>query len=70
MIDMFIGPAMEGCFVKLQRDFYQKYGEHKELSQCVWEVMHTTFHITSANAIVISLLTGEEGEVVESNLFR
>ena len=29
--DVFMGPDAEGDFVTLQRDFCQKYGEHKEL---------------------------------------
>ena len=44
---VFIGWAAEGDFVRLQIDLYQKYGEHKELSQYVLEAMHTTFPITS-----------------------
>ena len=33
--DVLVGPAAEGDFVRLQRYFYQKYEEHKELSQYV-----------------------------------
>ena len=37
----FIGPAIVGDFIILQRDLDHKYGEHI-LSQHVWEAMHTT----------------------------
>ena len=40
--DIFVGSAVECDFVRLQRDFYWKYGEHKELLHYVWEVMHNT----------------------------
>ena len=42
--DVFIGSAAEGHSVRLQRDFYQKYTEHKELSKYVWEAMHAPLH--------------------------
>ena len=51
------------------RDFYQKYGEHKELLQYVWEAIHATFPITSTSAIVNQLPTGEDGEVIEPSFF-
>ena len=41
--DVFIGLAAEGDFVRLQRDFDLRYGEHKELTKYVWEAMYTTF---------------------------
>ena len=50
--DVFVGPT-----VRLQRDFYERYREHKELSQHVWEGMHTTFPIASTSAIVRQLPT-------------
>ena len=59
----FISPVAEGDFVRLHTDFYQKYGEHKELSQYVLEAMHTTFPITSTSAIASKLPTGEDKEV-------
>ena len=62
---MFIGPEAEGNLFGLQRDFYQKYGEHKELSQHVSEVMHTTFLIAPTSFIVSKLPKGEDGEVIE-----
>ena len=31
--DAFIGPPKDGELDRLQRDFYQKYGNHKEVSQ-------------------------------------
>ena len=67
--DAFIGPAA-GDFVRLQRDFYQKYGEHKELSQYVLEAMHTAFSIASTSDIVSQLPTGEDGEVLEPSIIR
>ena len=47
-----IVPDTEGYFVRLQGNFHQKYGEQNELSQNVWEAMHTTFPFTSTSAIV------------------
>ena len=44
--------------------------KHKELSQYVWEDMHTTFPITSTSAIVSKLTTREDGEVIEPSIFR
>ena len=67
--DIFIGPAAEGDFMKLQMDFYWKYGEHKELSQCVCEAMHTSFPIASTRDIVSKLPTGD-GEIMEPNTFK
>ena len=63
-LNIFIGLAIEGDLVRLQRDFYQNYREHKELSQFVWEAMHTTFPITSTGAIVSQLPTGEVGKLL------
>ena len=37
------------------REFYEKFEEHKELSQYVWEAMHTSFPIGSTSAIVSQL---------------
>ena len=51
-------------FVRLQRDFYWKCGEHKELSQYFWEAMYTTLLITSNSVIFGKLPTGEDGEVI------
>ena len=53
--DVFIGPA-KGDFVRLQRDFYQCYGEHKELGQYIWETMHTIFPITSLMILSVNFL--------------
>ena len=53
--NVFIDPAAEGDFVRLQRDFYKKYGEHKELSQYAWEAMHAAFPIASTSIIVSQL---------------
>ena len=55
-LNVFVGPAAEDDFVRLQRDFYEKYGEHKELSQCVWKAMHSTFPIASTSAIVSNVV--------------
>ena len=68
--DVFIGPTAEGDFVRLQRDFYQRYGDHKELSQYVWEAMHTTFLTASTSAIISQLPTGEDGDVLEQIIIR
>ena len=67
---MLIGPAAEGNFVRLQRDFYQKYGEHKQLQQYALEAMHTNFPITSTRTIVSRLPTGQDREVIEPSIFR
>ena len=66
---MFIASAPEGDFVRLQRDFFQKYGLQKELWQYVWEAMHATFTITSTSVIVRKLPTGQDGEVIELSIF-
>ena len=68
--DVFTGPPAEGYFVTLQRDFFQKYGDHKEFPQYVLEAIHTTFPITSTSAIVSKLPTGEDGEFIEPSIFR
>ena len=68
--DVLIGPATEGDFVRLQIDFYQKYGEHKELLQYFWEAMHTAFPIASTSAIVRQLSIGEYGEVLEPSIIQ
>ena len=68
--DAFIGPAAAGDFVRLQRDFYEKYGEYKALSQHAWEAMHTAFSIASTSAIVSQLPTGEDGEVLKPSIMR
>ena len=67
---MFIGSAAEGDFVRLQKNFYHKYGTHKELSQYVWEAMHTTLCIAYISAIVYKLPTGEDGEIIELTTFK
>ena len=33
--DVFIDPATEADFARLQRDFFSNYGEHRELAQYV-----------------------------------
>ena len=68
--DVFIGPTAEGDFVRLQRDFYQKYGEQKELSLYVWKAMHTTFPILSTSAIATQLSTGEDRELIKPSIFK
>ena len=68
-LDVFIAPSTQGYFVFTTEDFYQKYEEHKELSQYVCEAMHTIFPNTSTNAIARKLPTGEDGEVIEPNIF-
>ena len=68
--DRFPGPAAEGDFVRLQRSFYLKYGEHKNLSQYVWLSMHTTFHITSTSNIVRKLPTGEDGKIIAPSICK
>ena len=37
LFGVFVGPAAECEFFRLQRDFYQQYHMHKELSQYVGE---------------------------------
>ena len=44
----------------LQKETYQKNGEHQELSQYVLETIHATFPITFTSAIVSQLLTGRK----------
>ena len=56
--DVFVAPAAEDNFVRLQRVFYQKYGEHKKHSQCVWVALQITFPIASTHVIVSQLPTG------------
>ena len=68
--DIFLGPVAEDDFMRLQRDFYEKYGEHKELSQHVWKAMHTTFPTASTSTIVRQLSTGENGEILEPSIIR
>ena len=63
--DVFISPAAEGDFVRLQREW-----RTHELLQYVWEVMHTTIPITSTCAIFSRLPTGKDGEVIEPSIFR
>ena len=69
-LDVFLCPVAGGDFMRLQRDFYEKYGEHKELSQHVWKAMHTTFPIASTSTIVRQLSTGENGEILEPIIIR
>ena len=67
--DVFIGPTTDD-FMQLQRDFYLKYGEHKELSQYVWETMHSTFPIASTSTIVSKLYIGEDEEINEPGTLK
>ena len=50
-----MGPVTQGDFVRLQSDFYQKYGEHKDLPQYTWRAWHITFPMTSSSAIFSKL---------------
>ena len=63
--DVFKGPVTEGHFVRLQRNIYQRYDEHKELPHYVWEAMHTTFPIVYTRYTVSKVPTGEDGEIIE-----
>ena len=49
--DVFVGPTAEGDFVRLQRNFCQKYGKHNEHSQYILEAMHTAVPITFTSII-------------------
>ena len=45
--DVFMGPATKQDFIMLQRDVYQRYGEHKELSQYYGKpcMQHSPLHL-------------------------
>ena len=53
----FLAQLQRVILLGLQKDFYQRYGEHKELSQYLWEAKHTTLPIASTSAIVSQLST-------------
>ena len=62
-----MGPATEGDFMRLYRDFYQKYGEYKWLLWNLWETLYTTFLITSTSDNINKSPMGNDGGIIESN---
>ena len=56
--------------MRMQRDFYHNYYEHKELSQYVREAKNTTFPILSTSAIVSLFPIGEDGDINELSILK
>ena len=54
---------------QVQKEILLDYKGNKELSQYALGAMHTIFPITSTCVIVSKVPTGEDGEVIEPNIF-
>ena len=67
---MFIGPDAEGDLVRLQRDFYQKYEEQRELSQHGWDPCIPHFPLHPLALLSASYLKERMEKFIESCIFK